>query len=134
MLTSDLALVFDRGYAVIPRVVGVRGHSGAWGTPGQVRTIVLAGGGSMREQLHTVEPPTRFDYLLSEFTGPLRLLVESVDGSWDFEPSGGGLRITWTWTVRPRGRAGRAAMPVLRRLWAGYARRGFDRLEPLLRH
>ncbi len=86
----------------------------------------------MREQLRSVDPPTHFGYHLSEFTGPLRLLVESVDGEWDFEPSGSGLRITWTWTVRPRGRRGAAAMPVLRRLWAGYARRGFDRLESLL--
>ncbi len=80
VLRSDLRRVFDRGYGGIPRVVGVRAPGGQWGSPGQVRTIELSGGGSMREELRTVEPPTRFGYLLSGFTGPLRLLVTSIDG------------------------------------------------------
>lgn len=132
VLRSDLRRVFDRGYGGIPRVVGVRAPGGQWGSPGQVRTIELSGGGSMREELRTVEPPTRFGYLLSGFTGPLRLLVTSIDGEWHFEPSGSALRVTWSWTVRPRGPWGAATMPVVARMWRGYARRGFDNLEALL--
>ena len=54
-------------------------------------------------------------YTLSEVTGPLKPLVATVDGLWTIEEAGTGCRITWTWTVHPRGRAGALAMPLLGR-------------------
>lgn len=132
VLSHDLASLFDRRYAAIPPLKGVRDQAGPWGTPGQTRTICLADGGTMREELTDVERPHRFGYRITGITGPMKPLVSSVDGAWAFEPAGTGVRITWTWTVQPAGRLGRLAMPALGRMWRGYARQGFDRIETLV--
>lgn len=88
-----------------------------------------AGGGTMREEPTTVERPGRFAYRITGITGPLRPLVPSVDGAWALEPAGTGVRVTWTWTVRPAGRLGRLAMPAFARMWRGYARQGSESIE-----
>lgn len=132
VLPYDLTALFSRRYLAIPPIRSVRDQQGAWGTPGQTRTIALADGGTMREELLEVTRPSRFTYRISGVTGPMKPLVAGLDGTWDFEPAGTGVRITWSWAVRPAGPLGRAAMPVFRRMWQGYARRGFDQLEALL--
>lgn len=132
LLPFDLTALFDRRYAAIPPIASVRGQAGEWGTPGQTRTIHLADGGTMREELVEVTRPARFGYRISGITGPMKPLVASIDGAWIFEPAGTGARITWTWTVRPAGRLGRLAMPVFARMWQGYARQGFESIEKLL--
>ena len=43
-----------------------------------------------------------------------------------------GRRVTWAWTVHPRGRLGRLAMPVFARMWQGYARQALERIEGVL--
>ena len=132
VLPYDLTKLFDRRYAAIPPIKSVRDQSGAWGTPGQTRTIVLADGGTMREELLEVSRAARFGYRITGITGPMKPLVASLDGVWAFEPAGTGVRITWSWTVQPAGRLGSLAMPVFRRMWQGYARKGFDNIEALL--
>lgn len=132
VLALDLALLFDRRYAAIPPIRAVRDQAGPWIAPGQTRTICLADGGTMREELTAVERPGRFTYAIDAITGPMKPLVASLDGVWTFEPAGTGVRITWAWTVRPAGRVGRLAMPVFRRMWQGYARHGFDNIETLV--
>jgi len=132
VLPYDLAKMFNRRYAAIPPIKGLRDQVGPWSTPGQTRTIALADGGTMREELLEVTRPTRFGYRLSGITGPMKPLVAWLDGAWDFEPAGTGVRITWSWTVRPAGRLGTLAMPVFRRMWQGYARHGFDNIEGFL--
>ena len=132
LLALDLTRLFDRRYAAIPPIRAVRDQTGAWATTGQTRTIALADGGTMREELVEVSRPDRFTYRISGITGPMKPLVASLDGAWTFEPAGTGVRITWTWAVRPAGRLGRLAMPVFRRMWQGFARQGFDNLETLL--
>jgi hypothetical protein len=134
LLPFELNHLFDRRYAAIPAVKAVRGPAGPWGTPGQTRTVLLSGGGSMTEELREVTPSTRFGYHLSDITGPMRALVRSVDGAWEFEKAGTGVRITWRWTMHPRGRVGALAMPAFARMWRGYARQSFDNLERLLVH
>lgn len=132
VVAFDLTQLFSRRYAAIPPIKSVRDQEGPWGTPGQTRTICLADGGSMREELIEATRPERFAYRISAITGPMKPLVASLDGEWSFEPVGTGVRITWTWNVRPAGRVGAMAMPVFRRMWQGYARKGFDNLEALL--
>lgn len=132
VLPYDLARLFDRRYAAIPPIKGVRDQAGTWSTPGETRTIALADGGTMREELLEVDRPTRFTYRISTITGPMKPLVASLDGAWDFEPAGTGVRITWSWTVRPAGRLGTLAMPVFGWMWRGYARQAFDNIERLL--
>ena len=86
----------------------------------------------MHERLVEVIPAKRYTYHLDQVTGPMKALVRSVDGAWEFEKAGTGVRITWRWTVHPRGRVGAAAMAALKRMWLGYSRHNFDNLERLL--
>lgn len=131
MLPMPLEDVFDRRFGPLPPIVRVE-QDGVWGTVGQVRTIHTGDGGEMREELTVLDAPHRFTYRLVPRGGPMRPLVDHVDGEWVFEPVGTGCRITWTWTVHPTSGAAGVALPVFRRFWAGYARRALDRLEDRL--
>ncbi len=131
-LAAPLELVMSRRYGVLPPVRRVRDQVGPWGTPGQTRVIELADGGSMREELLTVVPEEEFRYRITEVTGPMTALVTSLDGRWGFEPAGTGVRVTWSWSVPPRGSAARLLMPAFARLWRGYARQALEQLEPLI--
>ena len=94
--------------------------------------MLLTGGGSMRETLREVRAPHVFAYHLDQVTGPMKALVRSVDGAWEFERAGTGVRVTWRWTLHPRGRVGSLAMPVFARMWQGYARQAFENIERLI--
>lgn len=131
LLPLPLPQLFAGWYGPLPPIRGVD-QDGVWGTVGQRRTIRLADGGTMREHLLTVERPHRFDYELTDFTGALQPLVSRVEGSWAVDAAGTGSRVTWAWTLHPRGRAGALVVPVIARFWPGYARAALARLEPLL--
>lgn len=128
-IVLPLPKLFRHRFGPIPPIKEVRDQTGDWRSAGQSRTILLKGGGSVREELTEVDAPWVFRYRLSEVTGPMKLLVESVEGSWSFEPIGTGVRVTWVWDVRPRSRAAARMMPVFRRFWSGYARRALEVLE-----
>jgi hypothetical protein len=132
VLPMPLPELFSTRYAAIPPIREVRDQQGEWGTVGQTRTIKLADGGTMHETLTSVERPHSFGYRISDVTGPMKPLVTEVAGEWRFEPSGDGVRITWAWTVHPRGRLGRLAMPLFARMWRGSARQALERLEGVL--
>ena len=99
---------------------------------GQTRTIVLADHSSMRETLVAVDRPASFGYRLDRLHGPMRPLASSIDGLWSFEKAGTGVRITWSWTVRPASAATALLMPAFGRMWQGYARQALEQLEDLL--
>lgn len=133
LLPYDLSRFFERRFAAVPAVKRVEGPTdGPWGRPGQVRTVVLMGGGSMREELREVRSPHLFAYHLDELSGPMRLLVRSVDGAFELEKAGTGVRITWRWAVVPRNGAAARAMPLFARMWQGYARQALDGFERVL--
>jgi hypothetical protein len=132
VLPTPLEQIFDRRFGPIPAIREVTDQDGEWGAVGQSRTIKLTDGGSMREELTTVDRPHAFGYTLTEITGPMNLLAASVDGRWSFDPVGTGVRITWAWTVHPASSVAELAMPLLGWLWKGYARQAMDGLEPLL--
>ena len=129
VLPAPLTEVFDHWYGPIPSVREVTDQEGEWGTVGQSRTIRTADGGSMREELTTVEPPLGFGYTISDVTGPMKLLVSTLEGSWRFEPAGTGVRITWAWTIHPASQLAEVAMPLFGWLWKGYARQALEGLE-----
>lgn len=131
VLPMPLPSIFHRRYGPLPPIRRVD-QSGDWTTAGQTRTIVLADGGTMLETLVTVEAPHRFSYRLTDLTGPLKPLVVAVDGEWLFQAAGTGTEITWRWTLHPRSRVAAAVMPVLTRLWRGYARQALEELSGLL--
>src|ERR1700709_135980 len=82
LLPYELPRLFNRRSAASPPIKGVRDQAGPWGTPGQTRTVLLSGGGSMRETLLEVTAPSRFAYHLDEITGPMKALVRSAEGAW----------------------------------------------------
>jgi hypothetical protein len=132
VLATPLPELFSRRYAVLPPIRQVRDQDGVWASVGQTRTIVLADGGTMREELTSIDRPGEFRYRITDVTGPMKLLVGGVDGRWAFEPAGTGVRITWAWVLQPQSPAAGLAMPGFARLWQGYARQALDQLEALL--
>lgn len=131
-LPIPLPTLFRRWYGPIPPIKQVRDQDGEWSTVGQTRTVLLTGGGSMREELTGVEPPRSFEYTLSEITGPMAALIARVDGEWIFRPAGAGVEITWRWTIHRRSALTAPLIPVFGRLWKGYARRVLEELSAQL--
>ena len=128
-MPMPLERIFVARSGPLPPVKEIREQPPTWDTVGQSRVIVLTDGGTMRETLTVVDRPRSFGYDIADFTGPFKLLVDSLAGRWSFEPDGDGCRITWSWTVHPRGLQGRLAMPVIGRFWHGYARKALGHLE-----
>ena len=133
LLPAPLERVFSRRFAALPPVRTVQDQVGVWGSAvGQSRTIMLADGGTMREELLTLRRPNEFGYRISGITGAMRPLVAGIMGSWSLEPVGTGVRITWSWTLEPASRAASLAMPVFSWMWHGYARQALEEIEGLL--
>lgn len=131
-LPLPLPTLFRHWYGPIPPIKEVRGQSGEWDAVGQTRTVMLVGGGSMREELTSVDPPRAFGYTLTHITGPLAPLVRQVDGEWIFTAAGTGTTVTWRWAIQPRSALAAPLLPVLGRLWKGYARRALKELSAQL--
>ncbi|MGP0108340.1 MAG: SRPBCC family protein [Acidimicrobiales bacterium] len=130
-LPIPLTTIFSRRYGLLPPIKQVRGQDGMWGQVGQSRVVVTTDGGTMRELLTDVDTPHSFSYRLSDITGPLRPLVDSIDGRWEFAPKGTGTLITWRWTLHPRGMGARV-MPLITVMWRGYARQALELLSEQL--
>lgn len=129
-----LPTLFRRWYGPIPPIKAVQGQSGDWDAVGQSRTVLLTGGGSMREKLESYDAPRSFGYTLSEVKGPLAPLVDHVEGLWSFEAVGTGTKVTWRWTIHPRSAFTAPVLPVFGRLWLGYARQSLEELSNQLVH
>jgi hypothetical protein len=130
-LRISLPTIFCRRYAVLPPIKEVRGQVGAWGQVGQTRTVVTSDGGTMLEVLTDVDAPHSFSYQLSSITGPMRPLVGSIEGRWEFTSKGTGTLITWRWTLHPRG-LGAPLMPLIVKMWLIYAKQSLEQLSELL--
>ena len=128
-LPIPLPTIFRGRYGPIPPIKQVRDQTGAWDAPGQTRRVLLAGGGSMREELTKVDPPRSFSYTLTDIRGPLAPLVSTVEGEWLFTPKGTGTEVTWRWTIHPRFQLAAPLIPVFGRLWQGYARQALEELS-----
>jgi hypothetical protein len=124
-----LPTLFRRWYGPIPPIRAVVDQAGDWDAVGKSRTIVLTGGGSMREQLTSYDPPRSFGYTLSDVKGPMAPIVARVEGLWSFEPVGTGTKVTWRWTIYPRSAFTARVLPVFGRLWRGYARQSLEELS-----
>jgi Polyketide cyclase / dehydrase and lipid transport len=131
-LPLPLPVIFSHWYGPIPPIRQVRNQTGDWNAAGQTRTVMMVGGGSMREELTSVDPPRSFAYTLSDIKGPLAPLVGSVEGTWSFAPAGTGTTVTWQWILHPKSGVTAPALPVLGRIWKGYARRALETLSELL--
>ncbi|QDQ93136.1 SRPBCC family protein [Rhodococcus sp. WB9] len=130
-LPIPLTAIFSRRYALLPPIKQVRGQDGIWSRVGQSRTVVTTDGGTMRELLTDVDAPHSFSYRLSDITGPMRPLVDSIDGTWEFVPHGTGTMITWRWTLHSKA-LGALVMPLITSMWRGYARQALELLSAQL--
>ena len=132
LLSHPVTDLMSRRYGLLPPIREVRDQSGPWDRAGQTRTIVLTDGGTMRERLTEVVRPERFDYVLTDFTGALKPLVSHVDGSWAFAPEGTGVRVTWRWTLHPTSTYAARVLPLVGRMWRGYARQALEQTSDIL--
>jgi len=132
-LPMPITELFNKWYPPFPPIKAVDQHSpGVWGSIGQSRTLKLTGGGSVLETLTHVDGPTSFGYTLNEIKGPLELLVSHIEGEWSFIATRGGTRITWQWTVHPKYGVSAPFVPMLGKLWNGYARQVLNTLSAYL--
>ena len=131
-LPMPLPTLFRRWYGPIPPIKGVREQSGDWQSAGESRTILLTGGGTMRETLTSVDPPRSFDYTITGITGPMAPLIDRVEGAWIFTPQGTGTNVTWRWTMHRKSALTAPALAVFARLWKGYARQSLESLSDYL--
>jgi hypothetical protein len=128
-LPIPLPTVFSRWYGPIGPVKEVRDQHGEWNTAGQTRTVLLAPTGSFHEELTGVDPPHSFGYALTQITGPLGLLAGKADGEWTFAPSGSATTITWSWNIHAASAFAAPFLPLLGRVWKGYARQSLATLS-----
>ena len=131
-LPMPLPDLFKRWHGPIPPIKEVRDQIGAWHAAGQTRTVLLAGGGSMHEELTSVDPPRSFGYLLTKISGPMALLVDRVVGEWIFTPAEGGSEVTWRWRIYRKSILTAWALPLFARIWKGYARLALGDLSDAL--
>jgi polyketide cyclase/dehydrase/lipid transport protein len=131
-LPIPLPDIFGRWYGPIPPIREVQDQSGDWAAAGQTRTVRLAGGASMREQLTSVDPPRSFGYRLTDIQGPMALLIGSVTGAWEFARVDGGTEITWRWTIYPKSALAAPGVALFGRVWKRYAKRALEDLSVLL--
>lgn len=130
-LPMPLTAIFSRRYALLPPVKLVRGQDGVWGQVGQSRTVVTTDGGTMREQLTEVDAPRSFSYRLTDISGPMRPLVDTIDGCWEFASQGTGTLITWRWILHPKG-LGTGILRPIAAMWRGYAWQALELLSEQL--
>ena len=121
-LSLPLPQLYARRYGPIPPIVEVREQQGAWEHPGQSRVIVTADGGSMREEMLSLDPPNGFANRLTVLSGPFKPVVTTIEESWAFRPVAEGTEATWEWNLFARSVVARPLAAVVGRLWLGYAR------------
>lgn len=119
-----------RGYGPLPAVAAVVDQRGGWDEAGQSRTVRLADGSQMREELTLVEAPHHFAYRIDGFTGPFRHLVREMRGGWWFDalPVNAGeaprSRARWRYEFEcTAGWSHLASLPIVRFLWTPYMAR-----------
>lgn len=132
LVDAPLEELFPTRSGLIPAVRRSEGQQGAWGRVGQTRTVVLADGSRNLETLVAVAPPADYRYRLTDFTGPMKLLVRTVEGRFAFEPHGAESRATWTWELHATHPLARLAFPVLAASWHTMARSMWPRFRARL--
>lgn len=121
VLEAPLEDLFTDRAGLIPSIRECTGQVGGWDSVGKTRTVVLADGSTNLETLVGYDPPGSYDYQLTDFTGPMKMLVARVEGRFTFVPEGDGTRVTWSWKVHPTNPVARAVLPVVGFFWRRYA-------------
>ncbi len=122
------------GYGPLPAVVSTRDVSGPWDQPGSWRHVVLADGGTAREQVTEFDRANYFAYRVSEFTFAVRYLATHATGQWWFdEPRAGETRVRWTYTFYAKNAISAIPLKVFTTLlWRGYMQVCMDQTRKLM--
>ena len=119
----ELSTIFT-GYGPLPAVARTENQTGPWDAVGQSRTVVLADGGSAREELIAFEKGERFAYRIGEVRGRLALVASGALGEWWFTQSGSEstpvTNIRWRYEFLPRSAVAVPALLVVRSVWGRY--------------
>jgi hypothetical protein len=122
LVDAPLEALFTSRSGPISPVARCEGQVGDWGTTGQTRRVVLTDGSSNLETLVGADrADLDYRYLLSDFQGPFRMLVRTIDGRFAFAPEGGGTRVTWTWVMHPTNPVAGRLLPVVGMFWRRWA-------------
>lgn len=126
----DIPAVLKR-HGMIPGVLKVDGHRGAWQAAGQKRLLTLSDGSSVREELISFSPNHSYAYRVTGFTGPFAALVSEGRGEWNFSATGRDTTLVdWTYSFKPKSWAARPAVWfIVKVLWPGYIRAALRRLK-----
>lgn len=127
VLAAPLDELFPHRGGLIPPIKECAGQDGAWGTVGQTRTVVLKDGSSNLETLVGADRPGSYRYRLTDFKGPFKALVASVDGEFSFVPEGSGTKVTWSWVLHPTNAVARLLLPAVGASWRTYATKMWPR-------
>ena len=65
-------------------------------------------------------------------TGALKPLASHVEGCWAFAPLATGVRVTWSWVLHPTSAYAARVLPVVGRMWLGYARQALEQTSGAL--
>jgi len=104
VVPMDLEHIFEP-YKNIPGVDSSNNKK-PWYTPGMKRTVYFDDGTLAEETLLSLTPHKNFTYCVNGFTGPLRLFIKQINGSWHFIPQENGIiRIEWTYAFIPKNAA-----------------------------
>ncbi|WP_375424911.1 SRPBCC family protein [uncultured Friedmanniella sp.] len=120
-LSLPLPQLYSRRYGPIPPIVDVREQQGLWESPGQSRVFVTGDGGTMREEMLSIDRPHGFANRLTVLSGPFKPVVTIIEESWSFRPVAEGTEATWEWNLFARSAVARPLAAVVGRLWLGYA-------------
>jgi Polyketide cyclase / dehydrase and lipid transport len=94
--------------------------------------LVFSVGGSLREEIVSVDEPRSWGYTLLGLIGPLSALLAVIDGKFLFAPAGNVTVVTWRYALHPRSRASAPALPAFAWFWRGFARQTLEELSNLL--
>jgi hypothetical protein len=128
-LSLPLPQLYRRRYGPLPPIVKVHDQQGPWDAPGQTRVIVTADRGSMREEMLSIDRPHQFSNRLTVLAGPFKPVVATLEESWIFREVGGATEATWEWNLHPRSAVAGLLVPLIARLWRGYARGVLEQLS-----
>jgi len=121
VLDAPLEQLFTERAGLIPPIKECTGQEGGWDAVGKTRTVVLADGSSNLETLVELSRPGTYRYRLTDFTGPMKALVDHVEGQFSFVPEGDGTRVTWSWKIHPTNPVARQVLPLVGFFWRRYA-------------
>jgi hypothetical protein len=121
VLAAPLPELFSTRSGPIPPVRECTGQEGVWGDVGQTRTVVLGDGSSNLETLVAADRPGSYRYRLTDFSGPMKALVRSIEGEFAFVAEGEGTRVTWSWQMHATNPVTRLLLPGIGFFWKRHA-------------